>query len=97
MFSDLSGRTAEDRANPQVSVPSCRPVAFVELITTAALALSTAVAITAVSIGMARADMAGAVTQGNGAPYAVALFVGLLLSGMGGLTAILAANHGRHD
>ena len=34
-----------------------RSILFVELVTTAALALSTAVAVTAVSIGMARADV----------------------------------------
>src|SRR5713226_8805928 len=63
-----------------------RSIAFVELITTAALALSTAVAVTAVSIGIARADVTGAVANGDGAPFAIALFIALLLSGMGGLT-----------
>jgi len=42
-----------------------RSVAFVELITTAALALSTAVAVTAVSIGIARADVVGAAAKGR--------------------------------
>ena len=65
--------------------------------TTAALALSTAVAVTAVSIGIARADVVGAVAKGDGAPLAIALFVGLLLSGMGGLTAVMAADHTRQD
>ena len=36
-----------------------RPVALVELIATVALALSTVVAVTAVSIGIARADVFG--------------------------------------
>jgi hypothetical protein len=40
-----------------------RTTAFVQLITAAALALSTAVAATAVSIGMARADLR--VSQGD--------------------------------
>jgi len=69
-----------------------RPIALVELITTAALALSTAVAITAVSIGIARADVVGAVANGDSRPFAVALFIGLLLSAMGGLTAMLVAD-----
>jgi hypothetical protein len=69
-----------------------RSIAFGELSTTAALALSTAVAVTAVSIGIARADVADAVVKGDGAPLAIAVFIGLLLSGMGGLTAIMASN-----
>jgi glycerol uptake facilitator-like aquaporin len=63
---------------------------FVELITTAALALSTAVAVTAVSIGMARADVLGSVAKGDSAPLAIAIFIGLLFTGMGGLTALMA-------
>jgi hypothetical protein len=69
-----------------------RPIAFVELITTAGLALSTAVAVTAVSIGIARADVVGAVGRGDNAPLAIAVFIGLLLSGMGGLTALMASD-----
>jgi hypothetical protein len=65
-------------------------VACIELITTAALALSTAVAVTAVSIGIARADVIGTVAKGDSAPFAIALFIGLLLSAMGGLTALVA-------
>ena len=61
-----------------------RSIVRVELLTTAALALSTAIAVTAVSIGIARADVIGAVTNGDGVPFAVALFIGLLLAAMGG-------------
>jgi glycerol uptake facilitator-like aquaporin len=67
-----------------------RPVALVELITTAALALSTVVAATAVSIGIARADVFGFRTDGDPAPLAIGLLIGLLLLAMGGLTAIMA-------
>jgi glycerol uptake facilitator-like aquaporin len=63
---------------------------LVELITTAALALSTVVAATAVSIGMARADVLGFRTDGDPAPLAIAALIGLLLLAMGGLTAIMA-------
>jgi hypothetical protein len=59
----------------------------VELIATATLALSTMIAVTAVSIGIARADVPGAGSDGT---LAVALLIGLLLSGMGGLTAVMA-------
>jgi hypothetical protein len=62
-----------------------RPV--VELIATATLALSTVIAVTAVSIGIARADVPGTESDST---LAVALLIGLLLSGMGGLTAVMA-------
>jgi hypothetical protein len=74
----------------QPSAPKRRSIAAVELLTTVALALSTAVAVTAVSIGIARADMLGVVTQGDATPFAIALSFVLLLSAMGVLTAIIA-------
>jgi hypothetical protein len=65
-----------------------RSTTLVELITTAALALSTAVAATAVSIGMARADaITGAAKVGDEA-FAVAMLIGIMLVTIGGLTAI---------
>ncbi len=82
-----------NRANGCASPPSAGKhgsTLFVELITTAALALSTAVAVTAVSIGMARADVLGSVAKGDSAPLAIAIFIGLLFTGMGGLTALMA-------
>jgi hypothetical protein len=66
-----------------------RSLAVVELIATVGLALSTLVAVTAVSIGIARADSL-ATADHPSAPLALALFIGLLLSGMGGLTALMA-------
>ena len=82
--------TAFDRSAPDATQPSTRPVALVELIATVALALSTVIAVTAVSIGIARADAFGMRTEGDTAPLAIALLIGLLLSAMGGLTAIMA-------
>jgi hypothetical protein len=81
---------AGEQATPEAERPKSRPVARVELIATLALALSTLIAVTAVSIGIARADVFGAQSEAGGAPLAIALFVGLLLAGMGGLTAIMA-------
>jgi hypothetical protein len=92
MSKDFSGRGELQPTIPQASAPKRRSIAFVELLTTAALALSTAVAVTAVSIGIARADVAGAVINGDGTAFAVALFIGLLVSGMSGLTALMAAD-----
>ena len=65
-----------------------RSTACVELLATAGLAVSTAIAMTAVSIGIARADVAGAVAAGDGMPFAVALCIGLLFWTMGGLTML---------
>jgi hypothetical protein len=97
MSRDLSGRAGFEQPSAHTSATKHRSIAFVELITTAALALSTAVAVTAVSIGIARADVTGAVANGDGAPFAIALFIALLLSGMGGLTAVMAADDTRRD
>jgi len=69
---------------------SRRRSAGVELIATVALAVCLVIAATAVSIGMARAQTLGAVGNDNGAPLAIALFFGLVMAGMGGLTAIAA-------
>jgi hypothetical protein len=54
----------------------------VELFTMAALAVSTVIAATAVSIGIARADAIGAVAGGDRTPLAVLLSTGLLLTAM---------------
>jgi hypothetical protein len=90
MSRKLPGRAGIEREAPRAPAPRHRSIAFVELVTTAALALSTAVAVTAVSIGIARADVLGAATKGDGAPFAIALFIGLLFFAMGALTAIMA-------
>jgi len=88
------GAGHEQDARRADGAPShCAPkyVACVELFTTAALALSTAVAVTAVSIGMARAEVIGAVGKGDGAPFAIALTIGLLVTAMASLTAAVVA------
>jgi hypothetical protein len=79
-----------EREAPEAAAPKHRSIACVQLITTAALALSTAVAVTAVSIGIARADVLGEAAKADGAPFAIALFIGLLFTGMGALTAVMA-------
>jgi hypothetical protein len=67
-----------------------RPVASVELFATVGLALSTIVAVTAVSIGIARADVFGVRADGDASSLAIGLLIGLLLLAMGGLTALAA-------
>ena len=59
------------------------------LITTAALVFSIAVAAIAVSMGMARADTLTTIAESDGGRFALATFVGLVLAGMGGLTAVM--------
>jgi hypothetical protein len=90
MSTRLTGYTGIEQEHRQACAPRHRSIAFVELITTVALALSTAVAVTAVSIGIARAEAVGAVAKGDSATFAIALLVGLLLSALGALTAIMA-------
>jgi hypothetical protein len=70
-----------------------RSFLLVALFTTAGLALSTAVAVTAVSIGMARADVIGSVAHGDGTSLAITIFMTVLFSLMGGLTALMARGH----
>jgi hypothetical protein len=84
-------RSARERESRQGCTPRQRPIALVELIITAALVLSTVVAVTAVSIGFARAEIAGAVPKGDGLPFAIALGIALLLTAMSGVTAIAVA------
>jgi hypothetical protein len=77
-------------AHGHAAAPRQRSTTPIELITTAALAISTVVAVTAVSIGIARADTIGTVAAGEGASIAIALFMALLLAAIGTFTAIAA-------
>jgi hypothetical protein len=72
-----------------------RTVLFAQLVATLGLALSVLVAATAVSIGVARADVATNVIDNEGGLFAIALLLGVLFIGMGGLT-ILSMPHPRH-
>lgn len=62
------------------------------IVTTMALFVSLVVAFTAVSIGIARADTLVPFGGGGGGRFALALLVGLIIAGMGGLTAALVHN-----
>ncbi len=59
-----------------------------ELIASVALVVSIAIAATAVSIGIARAGVLDPVAD-DGGRFAVAMLLGLVLVGMGALTAIV--------
>jgi len=73
-----------------------RHVAFASLIASAALAFATIVVATVVSVGIARADVVANMIDNEGGLFAIALLLGLLFIGMGGLTIrTLPHPHGR--
>jgi len=74
-----------------------RTVALAELLTTVALTICTLVAATVVSVGIARADVATNVIDSEGSMFAIALVLGLLFIGMGGLTMLTLPGHHHHD
>jgi Na+/pantothenate symporter len=65
-----------------------RTVAFAELVASVVLAICTIVAVTVVSVGIARADIASNVLEYEGSLFAVALVLGLLFIAMGGLSVL---------
>ena len=72
-----------------------RTVVFAELLATVALAVSTLILATVVSIGIARADVADNVIDNEGGLFAIALLLGVMFIGMGGAT-ILSLPYHRH-
>lgn len=62
--------------------------ALAELVATAALAFAIIVVATVVSVGIAHADVAGNVIDNEASLFALALVLGLLFIGMGGLTIL---------
>jgi hypothetical protein len=65
-----------------------RVAAIAELVAGIGLAVGTIVAATVVTAGIARADVIGDVVGHEGSLFAVALILGLLFIGMGGLTVL---------
>jgi hypothetical protein len=87
MLTELAAKDRITHPFAGARLPSGRALA-VELVATAGLAISLVIAMTAVSIGIARAETFGAIGEPDGASLALALFLGLLFAGMGGLTAL---------
>jgi hypothetical protein len=83
---DLIGRTGFDRPAPNEDSAEKRRA--LTLIATAALAISTAVAATVVSIGMARADIVGRAADSDGGTLAIALFIAATLAGIAAVAGI---------
>jgi hypothetical protein len=65
-----------------------RTTAFAELAATIALAVSTVVVATVLSVGMARASVADGVIGNEGSVFAIALLLGLLFIGIGGYSIL---------
>jgi hypothetical protein len=65
-----------------------RTVAFAELAATVALALSTVVVATVLSVGIARANVVEGVIGNEGSLFAIALLLGLLFVGIGGYSIL---------
>ena len=74
-----------------------RTVAVAELIATMGLCLGTFVAATAVTVGIAHADVVDGVIGHEGSLFAVALVLGLLFIGMGGLTVLNLSDRSRRS
>jgi hypothetical protein len=74
-----------------------RIAAVAELVAGAALALGTIIAATVVTAGIAHADAATDIVGHEGSLFAVALVLGLLFIGMGGLTVLSLPGKPRRD
>ena len=79
MTNDLIERS---RRRPALADPAL-------IVTTVTLVVSLVVAATAVSIGIARADTLAPIAGSGGGRLALAVFLGLVIAGMGGLTAAM--------
>jgi Mg2+/citrate symporter len=73
-----------------------RTVALAALIASAALAISTIVAATVVSVGIARANVGDGVVDNEGSLFAIALLLGLVFIGIGGFTLRPPGGRSRH-
>jgi hypothetical protein len=70
-----------------------RTTTLAELVTTIALALSTIVAATVITVGIARADVGQGVIDHDVGVFGVALLLGLIFIGMSGLTTLTLPFH----
>jgi hypothetical protein len=82
-------------AQRRVRLSSRRAAMVAEAIASFALVLSITVAMTAVSIGIARADVLAAAAEDPTARVAAAILLALVLVGIGGLTALLSGSQAK--
>jgi hypothetical protein len=95
-MTELTGKVGYASPVSTKRIARCRIVG-VELIATMALVVCLIIAATAVSIGMARAQAFATVNRHDHASFAVALFFGAVMAGMGGLTAMIAGDRQTPD
>ena len=95
-MTELAGKVGYASPVSTKRITRCR-IAGVELIATVALVVCLIIAATAVSIGMARAQAFADIDRHDHTSFAVALFFGALMVGMGGLTAIAASERQTPD
>ncbi len=70
-----------------------RIVLFAELAAGVALAISTVVVATVLSVGVARANVADGVIGHEGSLFGIALLLGLLFIGLGGISVLPGDKH----
>ena len=90
-MTELTGKVGFASPVSTKRITRCR-ILGVELFATLALVVCLIIAVTAVSIGMARAQALATIDRHDHAPFAVALFFGAVMAGMGGLTAYVASD-----
>ena len=92
----------DDIENTGFTAPAGRPIgqrrsfALAALIASAALAVSTIVAATVVSVGIARASAVDGVIDHEGSLFAIALLLGLVFIGIGSFAILPPRNRHRH-
>jgi ABC-type antimicrobial peptide transport system ATPase subunit len=62
------------------------------IVTTVALVVSLVIAVTVVSIGIARADTLVPIAESGSGRFALAILLALVIAGMGGLTAAMVGD-----
>jgi hypothetical protein len=95
-MTELTGKVGFASPVSTKRITRCRIVG-VELIATMALVVCLIIAVTAVSIGMARAQALATIDRHDHESFAAALLFGALMVGMGGLTAIAAGERQTPD
>ena len=72
-----------------------RSVACAQLVTTIVLAVSTVIVATVLSVGVARANVAGNIIGHEDSLFAIALLLGLVFIGLGGVS-MMSDKTGKH-
>ena len=76
--------------HPHAGMSVKQRVVAVQLMAMVGLVVCLVIAVTAVSIGVARAETLGAFADRGSTSFAVALLLSLMFAGMGGITAVMA-------